>query len=60
MWRAAAIYTLIESAKLNDVDPQARLTDVLAHLQDHPARRVAELLPWNWKELQHQQQRAAA
>jgi transposase len=58
--RAAAIYTLIETAKLNDVDPQAWLTDVLARLQDHPARRIAELLPWNWKLLQQQQQRAAA
>ena len=47
--RAAAIYTLIESAKLNDVDPQAWLADVLARLHDHPARRIAELLPWNWK-----------
>jgi len=47
--RAAAIYTLIESAKLNDVDPQAWLADVLARLNDHPARRIDELLPWNWK-----------
>jgi transposase len=47
--RAAAIYTLIETAKLNDVDPQAWLTDVLARLQDHPAKRIAELLPCNWK-----------
>jgi transposase len=47
--RAAAIYTLIESAKLNDVDPQAWLTDLLTRLQDHPAKRIAELLPWNWK-----------
>jgi transposase len=58
--RAAAIYTLIETAKLNDVDPQAWLADVLARLQDHPAKRIAELLPWNWKPMQHQQQRAAA
>ncbi|HEY4080099.1 MAG TPA: IS66 family transposase [Burkholderiaceae bacterium] len=58
--RAAAIYTLIETAKLNDVDPQAWLSDVLARLQDHPARRIAELLPWNWKRLQQQPQRAAA
>ena len=56
--RAAAIFTLIETAKLNDVDPQAWLTDVLARLQDHPARRIAELLPWNWKV--QRQQRAAA
>ena len=58
--RAAAIFTLIETAKLSDVDPQAWLTDVLARLQDHPARRIAELLPWNWKLLQQPQQRAAA
>lgn len=47
--RAAAIYTLIETAKLNDVDPQAWLADVLARMQEHPAKRIAELLPWNWK-----------
>jgi len=47
--RAAAIYTLVETAKLNDIDPQAWLTDVLARLQDHPAKRIDELLPWNWK-----------
>jgi transposase len=58
--RAAAIYTLIETAKLNDVDPQAWLADVFARLNDHPARRIAELLPWNWKLLQQQHQRAAA
>ena len=58
--RAAAIYTLIETAKLNDVDPQAWLTDVLARLQDYPAKRIAELLPWSWKVQQQQQQRAAA
>jgi transposase len=56
--RAAAIYTLIETAKLNDVDPQAWLADVLARLQDHPAKRIAELLPWNWK-LQPQLRAAA-
>ena len=47
--RAAAIYTLIETAKLNDVDPHAWLTDILTRLQDHPAKRIDELLPWNWK-----------
>jgi transposase len=56
--RAAAIYTLIETAKLNDVDPLAWLADVLARLQDHPAKRLGELLPWNWT-LQHQQRAAA-
>jgi transposase len=47
--RAAAIYTLIETAKLNDIDPLAWLADMLARLQDHPAKRIDELLPWNWK-----------
>ena len=47
--RAAAIYTLIATAKLNDVDPQTWLADVLARLPDHPARRIHELLPWNWR-----------
>jgi transposase len=56
--RAAAIYTLIQTAKLNDVDPQAWLADVLARLQDHPAKRINELLPWNWKP--ERQQKAAA
>jgi transposase len=47
--RAAAIYTLIETAKLNDIDPRAWLADVLARIADHPAKRIAELLPWNWR-----------
>jgi len=47
--RAAAIYTLIETAKLNGVDPQAWLADVLARLPDHPAKRIGEFLPWHWK-----------
>ncbi len=46
--RAAAIYTLIQTAKLNRIDPEAWLADVLARLPDHPARQVANLLPWNW------------
>jgi transposase len=56
--RAAALYTLIETAKLNDVDPQAWLADLLARLHDHPAKRIDELLPWNWK--RGRQQQAAA
>jgi transposase len=47
--RAAAIYTLIATAKLNDIDPEAWLADVLARINDHPASRLDELLPWNWK-----------
>jgi len=47
--RAAAVYSLIETCQLNDVDPYAWLADVLARLPDHPALRVAELLPWAWK-----------
>ena len=47
--RAAAIYTLIATAKLNDIDPQAWLADMLARLPDHPAKRLHELLPWNWR-----------
>ncbi|WP_349253814.1 transposase domain-containing protein [Bradyrhizobium sp. CB2312] len=47
--RAAAIYSLIATAKLNDIDPQAWLADVLARLPDHPAKRINELLPWNWQ-----------
>ena len=47
--RAAAMFTLIESAKLNGVDPQAWLADVLHRIADHPALRLHELLPWHWK-----------
>ncbi len=47
--RAAAMYTLITTAKLNNVDPQAWLADVLSRIADHPARRLHELLPWNWQ-----------
>jgi transposase len=47
--RAAAIYSLIETCQLNDVDPYAWLADVLAKIPDHPAHRVDELLPWGWK-----------
>jgi transposase len=47
--RAAAMYSLIESAKLNGINPQHYLTDVLARIADHPARHIAELLPWNWQ-----------
>ena len=46
--RAAAMATLIRTAKLNDVDPQAWLADVLARIAEHPIRRLDDLLPWNW------------
>ena len=46
--RAAAIYSLIITAKLNDVDPRAWLADVLERIGDQPASRLDELLPWNW------------
>jgi transposase len=46
--RAAAIATLIMTAKLNDVDPQAWLADVLARIAEHSVQRLDELLPWNW------------
>jgi len=47
--RAAAMYSLIETAKLNSVNPQVYLADVLARIADHPAKRIADLLPWNWQ-----------
>lgn len=46
--RAAAIYTLIGTAKLNRIDPEAWLADVLRRINDYPASRLHELLPWNW------------
>ena len=47
--RAAAMYSLIVSAKMNGVDPRAWLADVLARIAGHPAHRLDELLPWNWR-----------
>jgi len=47
--RTAAVYSLTETCKLNDVDPRAWLADVLAKLPDHPAHRIAEMMPWAWK-----------
>jgi transposase len=47
--RAAIMYTLIQTAKLNHVDPQVWLADVLARIADHPITGLAALLPWNWK-----------
>jgi transposase len=53
--RAAAMYTLIETCRLNDVDPRAWLADIIARLPGHPAKGTDELLPWNWKTGQIQQ-----
>jgi transposase len=46
--RAAMMYSLIVTAKMNDVDPQAWLADVLSRIAEHPALRLDELLPWQW------------
>jgi transposase len=55
--RAAIMYSLIVTAKMNDVDPQAWLADVLARIADHPVQKLDELLPWSW---QPRQQSTAA
>jgi len=47
--RAAFMYGLIVTAKLNDVDPQAWLADVLARIVGHPVQKIDELMPWNWR-----------
>jgi hypothetical protein len=44
----AVMFTLIQTAKLNNVDPQAWLADVLARIADHKIADLAALLPWNW------------
>ena len=58
--RAAAMYTLIATAKLNDIDPEAWLADVLRRISDHPVSRLHELLPWNWRKQTFEQQAQAA
>ena len=57
--RAALMYTLIQTARLNDADPQAWLADVLARINDHSAHKLDELLPWNWRPLDARVSRAA-
>src|SRR5258705_12911798 len=47
--RAAAMYSLIVTAKMNDVDPQAWLADVLDRIAGPPANKIDEPLPWNWR-----------
>ena len=50
-WRAAVIYSLVASCKLNDIDPFKYFRDVLARVSTHPADRIDELLPSEWKKL---------
>jgi transposase len=57
--RAAAMYSLIVTAKMNDIDPQAWLADVLARINDTPQSKLDELLPWNWRKLAVSQAEAA-
>ncbi len=46
--RAAAIYSLVNTGKLNGIDPQSWLADVLHRIQDYPAKNISQLLPWHW------------
>jgi transposase len=57
--RAAALYALIGTAKLNDIDPQAWLADVLARMPNMPVSRLPDLLPWNWDPGQKARREAA-
>jgi transposase len=43
------MYTIIETAKMNGLDPEAYLADVIARIADHPVNQINELLPWNWR-----------
>ena len=56
--RAAAMYSLIVTAKMNDVDPQAWLADVLDRIAEHPARDIDDLLPWHWRRSEPRSQAA--
>ena len=57
--RAAVMYSLIVTAKMNDIDPQAWLADVLARIAEHPVQKLDELLPWNWRRSSAHIRRAA-
>ena len=47
--RAACMYTIIETCRMNGVDPQAYLTDILARIADYSINKIDDLLPWRWK-----------
>jgi transposase len=47
--RAACMYTIIETCRMNGIDPHAYLADVLARIADHPIHQIDQLLPWHWK-----------
>jgi transposase len=53
------MYSLIVTAKMNDIDPQAWLTDVLARIAEHPVHRLDDLLPWNWRDQNNRVDQAA-
>jgi len=57
--RAALIYSLITTCRMNEVDPQAWLADVLARIADHPVHKLDQLLPWNWRQDRRPDQAAA-
>ena len=58
--RAAVLYTLLETAKLNGINPEAYLRDVLARIAEHPINRIDELLPWNLAPQTKRDERLAA
>jgi transposase len=57
--RAAVMYSMIVTAKMNNIDPQTWLADVLARIAEHPVQKIDELLPWNWRQLNVRNRQAA-